>query len=100
MGLQEAQRGEPSLIFRRIRLPGAPSCDRYKGNQNHLIPGTSMSNIRIRFRDGPEVTVALREDATPTLNALLAVLPFSSRTQPWGDEIYFETTFHPDIEHG
>jgi hypothetical protein len=58
-----------------------------------------MSNIRIRFRDGPEVTVTLRKDATPTLNALLAVLPFSSRAQTWGDEVYFETPFHTDIEH-
>ncbi len=57
-----------------------------------------MGKIRIRFRDGPEVTVSIRHDLTSTVEALLTVLPFSSRAQTWGDEVFFEAPFHTDIE--
>lgn len=58
-----------------------------------------MGKVRIRFRDGPEIVVSLRQEMTPTVEALMAVLPFSSRAQTWGDEVYFEAPFHTDIEH-
>jgi uncharacterized protein len=74
-------------------------CDRYKVNEHHFIQGASMSRIHIRFRDGPEIAVSVRQDVTPTIEALLSVLPFSSRAQTWGDEVYFEAPFHTDIEH-
>lgn len=57
-----------------------------------------MSKIRVRFKGGPEITVLLREDDTPSTTSLLSVLPFSSRAQTWGDEVYFEAPFHVDLE--
>ncbi|MBN1678169.1 MAG: hypothetical protein JW880_06480 [Candidatus Thermoplasmatota archaeon] len=57
-----------------------------------------MSKVRIRFRDGPEILVVLRPDETPSIRSLLSVLPFSSRAQTWGDEVYFEAPFHADLE--
>jgi len=59
-----------------------------------------MDRIRIRFKDGPEIFVSLRRDMTPSTDSLLSVLPFSSRAQTWGDEIYFEAPFHADLEKG
>lgn len=57
-----------------------------------------MNRVRIRFRDGPEVMVALRQDDTPSTRSLMSVLPFSSRAQTWGDEVYFEAPFHVNLE--
>jgi len=56
------------------------------------------SRVRIRFRDGPDITVVLREDETPSVRSLMSVLPFSSRAQTWGDEVYFEAPFHAEFE--
>lgn len=57
-----------------------------------------MNRVRIRFRDGPDIAVVLRADETPSVRSLMSVLPFSSRAQTWGDEVYFEAPFHADIE--
>jgi len=57
-----------------------------------------MNKVRIRFRDGPEVVVAMRKDMTLTVEGLSGVLPFSSQAQTWGDEVYFEAPFHADLE--
>lgn len=57
-----------------------------------------MSRIGIRFKGGPEVYVALRADETLSIGSLLSILPFSSRAQTWGDEVYFEAPFHADRE--
>lgn len=45
-----------------------------------------MSRIRITWNSG-EVIAALRD--TPTVKALLAVLPCESSANTWGEEVYF-----------
>ena len=42
------------------------------------------------------LTVELRD--TPTSRALLAVLPFESRAQTWGEEVYFTTPVSAKLE--
>ena len=57
-----------------------------------------MANIVIQFENGPSVKVSLRSDGTLTLSALVASLPFSSKANRWGDEVYFEAPFHSPLE--
>jgi len=71
---------------------------RFYGDPVGLHPGVAMGRIKIRFRDGPEVRVLLRPDETESTSSLLSVLPFSSRAQTWGDEVYFEAPFHSNRE--
>ena len=42
------------------------------------------------------LTVELRD--TPTSRALLALLPFESRAQTWGEEVYFTTPVSAKLE--
>ena len=57
-----------------------------------------MAQFRIRFRDGPQVTVEVRGDKPPTVDALFEKLPFKSKAQTWGDEVYFSVPFHSQRE--
>ncbi|MGQ9587736.1 MAG: cyclophilin-like fold protein [Thermoplasmata archaeon] len=57
-----------------------------------------MTRIRIRMANQCEIAVRLREEATTTIRKLLDSLPFRSRGNRWGDEIYFEAPFHSDLE--
>jgi hypothetical protein len=57
-----------------------------------------MGKVRVRFKDGPEIAVVLRQDETPSTRSLMSVQPFSSRAQTWGEEVYFEAPFHVDLE--
>ncbi len=57
-----------------------------------------MVQIRIRFRNGPRVLVELRPDATSTVRALMDKLPFKSKAETWGDEVYFSVPFHAQRE--
>lgn len=57
-----------------------------------------MRKVRVRFKDGPEITVILRDDETPSTRSMMSMLPFSSRAQTWGEEVYFEAPFHVDLE--
>ena len=43
--------------------------------------------------------VELRTAGSQTIAELLRSLPFPSRAQVWGDEVYFDTPFHSDLEH-
>jgi len=45
-----------------------------------------------------QIAVALREDDTCSVRALLGVLPFRSVMRRWGDEIYFDAPFHLEKE--
>jgi len=57
-----------------------------------------MAQVRIRFRNGPELTIEIRSDSTPTVNALVDKLPFKSKAETWGDEVYFSAPFHAPRE--
>jgi hypothetical protein len=49
-----------------------------------------MPTLRVSFKDGPDIAIALREEATPTVQGLMSSAPFQSRANRWGDEVYFE----------
>lgn len=42
--------------------------------------------------------VELRTGGSQTIAELLKSLPFTSRVQVWGDEVYFDAPFHSDLE--
>ena len=53
--------------------------------------------MNLRIEAGKVVLrVELRD--TPTSRALLAVLPFESRAQTWGEEVYFTTPVSAKLE--
>lgn len=45
-----------------------------------------------------KATVFAKPLDTPTARAVLDNLPFASRVQTWGDEVYFETPIRTEIE--
>ncbi len=57
-----------------------------------------MSRIRIQFNGGGSIAVQLRPEPTPTIQALLTAVPFSSNASTWGDEVYFNAPFHAKLE--
>lgn len=57
-----------------------------------------MSRIALDLGVTGTIEVELRRELTPTVRALLASLPFSSSAHRWGNEVYFETPFHADLE--
>lgn len=57
-----------------------------------------LSKISMNFGNGLQIAVALREDDTCSVRALLGVLPFRSVMRRWGDEIYFDAPFHSEKE--
>jgi len=52
-------------------------------------------NIRISWRSA-HVTAVIKD--TPTTSKLTAALPFESRAQRWGKEVYFEVPFEAKLE--
>ena len=53
--------------------------------------------MKLRISAGSvQLEVVLKD--TPTAKALLAVLPFESRAQTWGEEVYFTTPVHAKLE--
>jgi hypothetical protein len=57
-----------------------------------------MSKISIQFKGGGSVRVQIRPAPTPTIEALLTSIPFSSVANTWGDEVYFNAPFHAELE--
>jgi uncharacterized protein len=53
-------------------------------------------NIAVRFKSRVRVEVELLD--TPTSKALVAALPFESRAQTWGEEVYFATPVKVELE--
>jgi uncharacterized protein len=51
--------------------------------------------VRIEV-SGLEFVVSLRN--TPTAEAIIAALPFESRAQTWGEEVYFTTPVNVSLE--
>ena len=54
-----------------------------------------MGQLKISSGD-VAITVSLRD--TPTAHALHDAAPFSSTARTWGDEVYFETPVHTELE--
>ena len=53
--------------------------------------------MKLRISAGSvQLEVVLKD--TPTAKALLAVLPFESRAQTWGEEVYFTTPVRTKLE--
>ena len=53
--------------------------------------------MKLRISAGSvQLEVVLKD--TPTAKALLAVLPFESRAQTWGEEVYFTTPVSAKLE--
>ncbi len=42
--------------------------------------------------------IKLREDATPTTEAVISALPLEGSASRWGDEVYFGAPFHTNLE--
>jgi hypothetical protein len=57
-----------------------------------------MTELRVRFGKGLDVTVTLREDITDTVEKLLSAVPFGATANRWGDEVYFETPVSAALE--
>jgi hypothetical protein len=57
-----------------------------------------MARMRVEFRGGGSITIQLRPEPTPTIEALLTAVPFSSVANTWGDEVYFNAPFHVERE--
>lgn len=55
-------------------------------------------DIALTFDEKVEVVIRFREEDTPTLRALASSLPFTSKVNRWGDEVYFEAPFHAELE--
>ena len=53
-------------------------------------------NIALRFKSRVRVEIELLD--TPTSKALVAALPFESRAQTWGEEVYFTTPVKVELE--
>lgn len=57
-----------------------------------------LSKISMNFGNGLQIAVALPEDDTRSVRALLGVLPLRSVVRRWGDEICFDAPFHSEKE--
>jgi hypothetical protein len=55
----------------------------------------SLARIRIAWTKG---TVSAILDDTPTARALVAALPLKTKTQTWGEEVYFEIPVKVPLE--
>jgi len=53
---------------------------------------------KIRIVAGQIALEAVLRDDTPSTAALLNALPFESRANTWGEEVYFEAPFTLDLE--
>ncbi len=56
-----------------------------------------VSTTRLRLRIGP-VELLVETLDTPTARAILAAVPFDSRAQRWGEEVYFTTPVEVERE--
>jgi hypothetical protein len=52
---------------------------------------------RLRITAG-KTTFEVALDDTPTAQALIEALPFESRAQTWGEELYFEVPVNANLE--
>ncbi len=55
-----------------------------------------MSLISVRFQPGPSLRIELGE--SETTSALTRSLPFRSRAETWGMEVYFSAPFHVPLD--
>jgi len=57
-----------------------------------------MADLVMVIEGAGRLSIRLRPDLTDTVSRLLAAVPFSSRAQRWGNEVYFDCPFHAEIE--
>jgi len=53
--------------------------------------------MKVRLSAG-NVSIEMILDDTPTAKAIVAALPFESRAQTWGEEVYFTTPVSAKLE--
>jgi len=58
-----------------------------------------MQRIRVKFEHAGEVIVELINRNPRTRDAFLEIVPFESRANLWGDEVYFTTPVEVDLEN-
>ncbi len=57
-----------------------------------------MPTLKVSFKNGPEMSVILREDETATVEKLLSSVPFQAKVNRWGDEVYFDAPVSAELE--
>jgi hypothetical protein len=57
-----------------------------------------MSRLKVEFDNGLVTVIELRDEGTPTVEALKKTIPFTADVNRWGDEVYFETPVSTSLE--
>lgn len=84
-------------------MSGPPVSDRMPKPSNTAeciwsVGVEKMTQLRVSFKGGCEVLVALREDGTDTVERLASAVPFKAKANRWGDEVYFDTPVAAGLE--
>src|SRR5712692_3080181 len=100
---REAARRPPQLQARwaqgRIHRPGERLEHRGHPGRRRHEDAVERRAKRMKLRiEAPAASVIVELADTPTVKVLLAALPFESRAQTWGEEVYFTTPVSATLE--